>query len=43
MKIHANLFLKQRDKLILQMKEKTINGEEKNDVLYNGPQEEKFR
>ena len=43
MTIQANVFRQQRDKLILQMKEKTINGEEKNDVLYNGPQEEKFR
>ena len=43
MTIQANVFRQQRDKLILQMKEKTINGEEKNNVLYNEPQEEKFR
>ena len=43
MTIQANVFRQQRDKLILQMKEKTINGEEKNNVLYNESQEEKVR
>ena len=44
MTIQANAFRQQRDKLILQMKEKTIKGEEdKNDMLYNEAQEENFR
>ena len=44
MTIQANVFRQQRDKLILQMKEKTIKGEEdKNDMLYNEAQEENFR
>ena len=43
MTIQENVFRQQRDKLILQMKEKSIKGEEKNAVLYDEPQEEGFR